>query len=310
MTTALVVVIVAFVVLWALLRLRPVASVQYLLRVARRALGLRRRTVRVAGEPWVYLEGGPSSAPVILFVHGYGADKDMWLSYSRLFSGRYQVIAPDLPGFGEATRDPDRDYSPRAQARRVAAFCDALRIKDAHIVGSSMGGYISAWLAVDRADLVRTLTLMNAAGLYGEHPSVVQTVAESGDNPLVAADDAGLRKLLGLLTYKPMRLPRFVRDFLLEGYRANQDLLDRIFWQLVEAHDTEGLEPALARVRAPTLIVWGKEDQVLDASCAAAYARAIPNAEVVMLEQVGHVPMYEAPAVTAAAQRALFSPRD
>ncbi|MEL7450587.1 MAG: alpha/beta fold hydrolase, partial [Pseudomonadota bacterium] len=248
MTTALVVVIGALVSLWAGLRLRPVPSVQLLLRVARRALGMRYRRVRVAGEPWVYLEGGPSSAPVILFVHGYGADKDMWLSYSRLFSRRYQVISPDLPGFGEATRDPERDYSPRAQARRLAAFCDALRIKDAHVVGSSMGGFISAWLAVDRADLVRTLTLMNAAGLYGANPSVVQTVAESGDNPLVAADDAGLKQLLGLLTYKPMRLPRFVREFLLAGYKTNQVLLDRIFWQLVEAHDSEGLEPALARV--------------------------------------------------------------
>ncbi|MEM1437412.1 MAG: alpha/beta fold hydrolase [Pseudomonadota bacterium] len=310
MTTALVVVLGAFLGLWAIARLKPVAAVQFLLRVARRALGMRRRTVRVAGETWVYLEGGQASAPVILFVHGYGADKDMWLSYSRLFSGHYQVISPDLPGFGEATRDPDRDYSPRAQARRLAAFCDALRIKDAHVVGSSMGGFISAWLAVDRADLVRTLTLMNAAGLYGENPSVVQTVAESGDNPLVAADDAALRTLLDLLSYKPMRLPRFVRDFLLEGYQAHQALLDRIFWQLVDAHDSEGLEPALARVRAPTLIVWGKEDQVLDASCAAAYAQAIPGAQVVMLEQVGHVPMYEAPAATADAQRALFSPRD
>ncbi|MEO1594370.1 MAG: alpha/beta hydrolase [Pseudomonadota bacterium] len=310
MTTALVVVIGAFVGLWVIVRLRPVPATLSLLRMARRALGLRRRTVRVAGEPWVYLQGGPSSAPVILFVHGYGADKDMWLSYARLFSARYQVISPDLPGFGEATRDPDRDYSPRAQARRLAAFCDALRIKDAHVVGSSMGGYISAWLAVDRADLVRTLTLMNAAGLYGDKPSVVQTVAESGDNPLVATDDAALKRLLDLLTYKPMWLPRFVRDFLLAGYLEHQALLDRIFWQLVEAHDREGLEPALARVRAPTLIVWGQEDQVLDPSCAAAYARAIPGARVVMLERVGHVPMYEAPAATAAAQRALFSPRD
>ena len=145
---------------WITFRVRPVPATRALLAVLRPLLGLRRHEVRVAGETWPYLAGGPSSAPTVLFVHGFGADKDMWLTYARRFKDRYRIIAPDLPGFGDADRRADRDYAPRAQARRLAAFCDALRIKDAHVVGSSMGGFISAWLAIDRADLVRSLTLM------------------------------------------------------------------------------------------------------------------------------------------------------
>ena len=256
-----------------LVRLRPAASTRALLGVARGVLGLRRGSVRVAGESWPYLHAGPSTAPVILFVHGFGADKDMWLTYSRHFLRRYRVVAPDLPGFGEASRRANRDYAPRAQARRLAAFCDALRIKDAHVVGSSMGGFISAWLAIDRADLVGTLTLMNAAGVTGSAPSAVQIAAEAGENPLVVTTDEGLDQLFGLLSFTPLRLPRFVRRFLLENFRRHQALLDRIFWQLVQAHETEGLEAALGRIRAPTLVLWGREDQIIDASCAEVFAQ-------------------------------------
>ena len=219
MSTWLIVAAAAVLAGWLTLRLRPAASTRALLGLVRGVLGLRRGSVRVAGESWPYLEAGPSTAPIILFVHGYGADKDMWLTYSRQFRGRYRVIAPDLPGFGEAVRRENRDYAPRAQARRLAAFCDALRIKDAHVVGSSMGGFISAWLAIDRADLVRTLTLMNAAGVFGSRPSVVQTAAESGENPLVATSDESLERLFGLLSYKPLHLPRFVRQYVIENYR-------------------------------------------------------------------------------------------
>jgi pimeloyl-ACP methyl ester carboxylesterase len=307
MSQWLIAAIAAVLVGWLTLRLLPAASTRALLRAVRPILGLRRREVRVAGETWPYLEAGPGSAPIILFVHGFGADKDMWLTYARQFRGRYRAIAPDLPGFGEADRREDRDYSPRAQARRLAAFCDALRIKDAHVVGSSMGGFVSAWLAIDRADLVRTLTLMNAAGVFGSAPSVVQTAAESGENPLVATTEIELKALFGLLSHVPLRLPRFLRQYLLENYRNHEALLDRIFWQLVEAHEGEGLEAALGRVRAPTLVLWGREDQILDPSCAEVFTRNIPGARLVMLDGVGHVPMLEAPALAAAAQVELFA---
>lgn len=309
MSTWLVVAAAAVLAGWLALRLQPAASTRALLGAVRPVLGLHRGSVRVAGESWPYLEAGPLTAPVILFVHGFGADKDMWLTYARRFKRRYRVIAPDLPGFGEADRREDRDYAPRAQARRLAAFCDALRIKDAHVVGSSMGGFISAWLAIDRADLVRTLTLMNAAGVFGSAPSVVQAAAESGDNPLVATSDAELEALFGLLSHVPLHLPRFMRQYLLENYRRHETLLDRIFWQLVDAHESEGLEAALPRLRAPTLVLWGREDQILDPSCAEVFARSIPDARLLILEEVGHVPMLEAPARAAAAQAELFGRR-
>ena len=309
MSTWLIVAAAAVLAGWLTLRFSPVASTRAIVALVRGLVGLHKRSVRVAGASWPYLEGGPASAPVVLFVHGFGADKDMWLTYSRHFRGRYRVIAPDLPGFGEASRAAGRDYSPRTQARRLAAFCDALRIKDAHVVGSSMGGFISAWLAIDRADLVRTLTLMNAAGVFGAAPSVVQEAAESGENPLVATDDAALARLLELLSYKPLPLPRFARKFLLAGYREHEALLDEIFWQLVAAHESEGLEAALGRIRAPTLVLWGREDRILDPSCAEVFARGIPGARQVMLDNVGHVPMLESPARSAAAQRELFAGR-
>lgn len=286
---------------YLLQRLRPTLVVNALIALLARVLGFKRREIRVAGHSWPYFETGNPEKPVILLVHGYAADKSMWLSYARLLGNYYRVIMPDLPGFGQAEKSLSQDYSPRLQAVRLAAFCRELGLRDLHVTGSSMGGYISAWLAIEAPDIVRSLTLMNAAGVFGADASPVQTDAEAGRNPLVADSMQDLQRLLPLLAHRLPPLPGVFRRHLLAEYQRNSAILDRIFWQLVSAQQEDGLEARLSAIKVPTLIIWGDKDAIIDVSCAATYAARIPDAEQLILPDVGHIPMFEAPKATALA---------
>lgn len=282
----------------------PRALLRLLIRLGRRVLGFRRYTLTVDGVDWVYIDTGDragSNKPILLLVHGFGADKDMWLGYSALLRKKYRIVAPDLPGFGETTFDQLADFAPRAQAARLQRFCDAADLDAVHVAGSSMGGYVCCWLAVDAPSRLLSMTLMNAAGVLGEKASPVQEAAEAGQNPLVVENEEELAALLDLLAYKLPFIPRFVKQGLLVDYRERLSLFDRIFWQLVEASLTDGLAYQLERIETPTLIVWGREDRIIDVSCVDIFEHFIAGSRRVVFDRVGHVPMFEVPKETAAA---------
>ena len=94
------------------------ASVQF---TERQLAGLTSRQVQVGEFNLHYYEGGPQGAETILMVHGFGADKDNWLRFSRPLTARYHVIALDLPGFGDSSK-PDASYDVGSQVERLHAF--------------------------------------------------------------------------------------------------------------------------------------------------------------------------------------------
>ena len=81
--------------------------------------------------------------------------------------------------------------------------------------------------------------------------------------------------------------------------RVAHDLLDAIFWQIIDEALNHSLTDRLGDVATPTLVIWGRHDRLIDVSCAAVMAAAIPDNRVVILEDVGHVPMIESPQQTA-----------
>lgn len=282
----------------------PAQASQHCIRAARFVCGMRLCSVTVDRYEWHYLDSDDgTNKPILLLIHGYGADKESWLGYSRLLKSHYRVIAPDLPGFGDSDRNVYDDYSPRQQAKRLAIFCRAIGIHDLNVTGSSMGGYICCWFAIDHGHYISSVTLMNAAGVFGSHPSKVQTAAENGDNILMIRNEDDFSALLRLLTPKPPFMPRFMRRYAVANYIAHGAQLDQIFWQLVASQQSDELQTELAGIDAPALIVWGDHDDVIDVSCANVFAESIRESELLILPGKGHIPMFEAPVVTARRQR-------
>jgi len=272
----------------------------------RRRGGLVQRSVRVEGASWPYLEAGPVDGEVVVLVHGFGGDKDNWTLYAPYLKDRYRVIACDLPGFGENDRSLAPDHSGAAQARRVIAFLDALGIERCHLGGNSMGGLIALHCALEAPARLASLTLFNNAGVLGPDASELQQRVEQGESPLVPHSVADVAALMRFVAFKPLPIPGRFYEVMWEEMRPHQELLQKIFGEISGEALEKPLNDRLGEVRVPSLIVWGRHDRLLDVSVAEVQHRGIAGSELVIFEEVGHVPMIEKPAETAERHRAFL----
>jgi abhydrolase domain-containing protein 6 len=269
------------------------------LRLAERAelgaAGLHRESVVVGGDRVVYLVGGHGET--LLLLPGFGADKSNWVRAAKYLTPHFRVIAPDLPGFGESTRDEHARYAVEDQVDRVQAFARRLGLDTVHIGGNSMGGAIAGAYAARHREAVRSLWLLDPGGVRSARRSELEERLARGDNPLLVQDVDGFERLLDFVFVERPPIPRPI-----ERYLARQAMVHRPFNEKVARDLAEkpiALESVLRGVSVPTLILWGDRDRLVDVSGAAILRSAMPNAQVVVLRGVGHVPMVERPEESA-----------
>jgi pimeloyl-ACP methyl ester carboxylesterase len=289
--------LIALILLYFLFPARLVVLGRSLLR---RRGGMVPRSVRVDGRDWPYLEGGDPAKPTLLLVHGFGGDKDNWSMIAPYLTQDYHVIAPDLPGFGENERNPDLPYDIAAQTRRLRDFADALGLRRPHVGGNSMGGWIALRYAIDYPDALSGLILLNNAGVLGANESELQALAANEDyNPLILAGLEDVDRLMAMVAHKPVRIPSRLKPVFFADSLKYRDLLDRIFWVIAAEGRDHPLTDRLGEVKAPTLILWGRHDRLIDVSCVPVLEAGIAGSRAHVFEHVGHVPMIEDPKATA-----------
>lgn len=271
-----------------------IAGVQF---TERQLAGLAAQQVTVDGMTVHYYEGGPRDGETLVMIHGFGANRDNWLRFARHFTERYHVIALDLPGFGESSK-PNASYDVASQMERVRAFTKALKLGKLHLIGNSMGGHIAALYAARHPDQVLSVALLDNAGVTSPRKSEMFEMIERGQpNPLVVrnADDFGT--LMDFVFVSPPPLPDSLKRHFAEQSMANQAHYDMIFTQLRERYVP--LEPELPMIQAPTLVLWGDQDRVLDVSSIEVMKPLLKKPTVVVMENCGHAPMIERPEETA-----------
>jgi len=284
--------------LTGLLALFPEQPAKLGIKAERSLGGLGYKTVVIGDETWHYLEGGPSDAEVLLLLHGFGGDKDNWIRFSKSLTASYRVIAPDLPGFGESARHPDWDYSLLPQRYRVHGYAQALGIEQFHIVGHSMGGNLAALYTHEHPEQVLSMALFNNSGVDAPNESDMRRALAKGDNPLIVKSLGDFDGLIAFCSYKPPFIPWPVKGVLAQNALNNAEFNQSIFESLV-GDASSNLEPILADIEAPVLILWGEYDRVVDVSSVKVMQPLLPQAEVVVMKNTGHLPMLERPAETA-----------
>jgi len=277
--------------------LAPLRMTRWWLGLERRRAGLSLKRQAIGGGiEMPYLEGGRGD--VLLLVHGFGGDKDNFTRMAGALTRHYRVIIPDLPGFGEATRDPTLRHAVPDQVRRLHEFITALALQPLHLGGNSMGGFIAAEYAATHPQQVRSLWLLDPAGTAAAHDSaMLQHYRATGDTPLLLRSTDAIGPLLQAIAVRPPLLPPSVKTALARRAVADHALHAQILQQLV--HDSPTLEDRLLAIAAPTLVVWGTEDRILSPDGAAALRARLPRCRVVLMAGTGHVPMMEAPKATA-----------
>src|SRR3990167_7893359 len=180
----------------ATLYLSPAALLSSVQFTERQLAGLDSRNVQVGEFNIHYYEGGPQGAETILMIHGFGADKDNWLRFSRPLTARYNVIALDLPGFGESSK-PDASYDVGTQTERLAAFAKQLGIHKLHLIGNSMGGHIAALYAARHPEQVLSVAHVDNAGITAPQTSEMFQRLERGEpNPLLVSQPEDFERMM------------------------------------------------------------------------------------------------------------------
>ena len=271
--------------------LAPRATARLALAIERRRARLTAAVVDADGFRFHYLEGGRGDT--LLLVHGFGADKDNYTRVARHLRKRFRVIAVDLPGFGDSDRLEDADFAIPDQAQRLKAMVDALGIERFHLGGSSMGGAIAIEYAARWPDQVQGLWLLAPAGVMSaEDSEMIADYRRTGRSRLVVTEVSGFNDLLKLTMHRPPTLPHGLKRTLGERAVADQSLHARIFEAIATS---PAIEERATSVDVPALIVWGREDRVLDVSGAAILHRAMPGSKLIVMDDIGHLPMIEVP---------------
>ncbi len=274
----------------------PEAATAFAFGLERKFAGLKLKKQEVDGFAMPYLEGGRGD--VLVLLHGFGGDKDNFTRMAGRLTKRYRVVLPDLPGFGEASRDVSAHYRIADQVARVRAICRALNIERMILGGNSMGGFIAAQYAATYPEDVAALWLLAPAGVAAAQQSPIMIrYRETGEIPLVMRSPDDARALIQAVMTRPPYIPAFaIKTFGRRG-AADQALHARILNEVLEQSPL--LETQFASLRVPALIVWGAEDKVLNPRAAATFQRLFRHNKLILMPCVGHVPMMEAPFRTA-----------
>ena len=263
------------------------------------AAKLDKQSVQVGDTRWVYYDGG--TGPTVVLLHGFASSKEVWLPVAKLLTPHFRVIIPDLPGWGESSRNPNASYDIDAQAARLDAFVQALHLRPFVLVGHSMGGAIAGVYAAAHPEHVRELVLMDAFGLKAT-PNAFDRQALAGENPFIFEDRAGFARVITLAFDQPPEIPgRFV-DVLVKRNQHNHAFIQRTFNALRQPSQYLALQQRLGQLTMPVLGLWCHDDKLVDISALDSLRNGLTSASAIStstLNGCNHMPMLEKPAETA-----------
>ncbi len=264
---------------------------------------------KAGGLEIFYQESGPVDGPTVLLIHGTGAWSEIWRpTMQSLTDAGFRCIALDLPPFGFSERPIPPEYTDAAQADRIVGLLDALDIRQVTLVGHSFGARPTVEAALRDPARIQSLVLVDAAlGLQAKEakpPLIVRAVLASSivrdavvsatvTNPMLS------RKMLQLLILDPAhatdgQIQMIQRQFPVDGTtHALGGWLERFV--LSQDNSRAGDRAEYARLGMPTLIVWGEGDSITPLPQGQDLKNLLPNAEMVVLKNTGHIPLIEDP---------------
>ena len=249
-------------------------------------------------------EGKRDGLPLVL-LHGSNASLHTWQPWVARLGDRYRIVSFDFPAHGLTGPAPDGQYTQAAYAKVVEAVVDKLGLTRFVLAGNSMGGGVAARFAADHPDRIAGLILVDASG--AEYPEgerktplllrlvrlpVIRDIAASiTPRSLIAAS------LDGAVSVKAVNTPAAIdRYWELLRYPGNRIATIERFAQGYAAVP----QADLARIAAPTLILWGREDRFIPVASASWFSAALPHSRTIIYDGVGHLPMEEVPDRSAA----------
>jgi pimeloyl-ACP methyl ester carboxylesterase len=256
------------------------------------AVGNNRVHIRLSGD---------AGNPPLILLHGMGASLHAWDQITPDLTKQFRVIAIDLPFHGLTGPANVGKCSPNDVAQFVFAVMDRLDVPTAYLAGNSWGGQIALEMALSRPDRIGGLVLIDAAGLDSP-PSQAARLAE---NPIG-------RYVLTHLT-SPFMVRRTLRQTMYDSTKVTDDLVNQFVLlnrregnragalgcRIASRSALRSTQDAYSQITQPTLIIWGRHDQLIPVANADRFGEQIRDAAKHIYDYTGHLPMQEKPAAVA-----------
>ena len=261
-------------------------------------------TVEVNGERLAYLDVGQGQ-PVIL-IHGFGGSMWQWEHQQQPLSAEFRLITPDLIGSGLSTK-PEIEYRPEQMLDYFIGFMDALRVRQAALVGNSMGAGLAIGMALTYPDRVSQLVLIDGLPANVRErltsPSIKRALDTAAPSWLASFGNwlfggVMIESVLKEIVHDPALLTPAVIE------RSNRNRQrPGVIPPLMTVRDTlplweNGFAKRIGEIRHPTLILWGEEDQVFPLPAGEELQRTIKGSALVRIPNAGHIPQWERPDLT------------
>lgn len=265
------------------------------------------RFIELDGFPLHYRDEGSRDKPVLVMIHGVVASLHTWDDWVKAMSPYFRIVRFDVPGFGLTGPGRDSRYSGERMVAILGQLLDFLKIDKASIAGNSLGGYIAWNFALAQPQRVERLVLIDPAGYQMRKvPWMIASAALPGSTlamPLWmprALIAQGIKEVYG----EPGRIKPGVVDryYDLSRRPGNRKGMMEIFRVLLKVNREElGTSgERIARIVAPTLLMWGERDRWISPKHVPLWQRDLPGIQVKTYPGVGHIPMEEIPEQTAA----------
>ncbi|KFO68250.1 2-hydroxy-6-oxo-2,4-heptadienoate hydrolase [Smithella sp. SCADC] len=229
-----------------------------------------------------------SGDPVVL-IHGSGPGVSAWANWRLVIpklAARRRVIAPDMVGFGYTERPENIDFNMDMWGKQLVDFLDALNLEQVDLVGNSFGGALALWMAIYHPDRIHKLVLMGSMGtefkitkgldhVWGYQPSL--------EAMRVAINSFVYDKAIATEDLVKMRYEASIRP----GYQET-------FGRMFPAPRQKGVDMMaskyadIAAIRHETLIIHGREDEIIPIETSMTLFQLIPNAQLHMFGKCGH----------------------
>jgi 2-hydroxy-6-oxonona-2,4-dienedioate hydrolase len=245
-----------------------------------------------------YREFGESSrtSKHLLFLHGLGSSSDRWIDIPEAFSRHYHTVAVDLIGFG-GSDSPKLNYTINTFREFVLDFMNSIQIDDGKttIVGHSLGGYIAAEIAIMNRNMIDGLVLIDSSGMLDRPTPLLYDYLDAAIN----ASPEKVKKVFEQLVAQPWRVIPIMVDIFIN--RINRPGAKHAFESaFLNSTNTQIGLPRLKGIQdVPTLIIWGKNDNMIPVEHSKVFEQSIKNSLLEIVEDAGHAPFAEKPAIVS-----------
>jgi pimeloyl-ACP methyl ester carboxylesterase len=246
-----------------------------------------------------YYQAG--QGPPVILLHGFGACTYTWRFLAPVLAQDHRVFAIDLKGYGLSDKPDDGKYAVADQADMVAAFIRAKDLHDLVIMGHSMGGGVTLMtyfkVREEAPPRIKKLVLIDSAG----YPQKLPWFIRFPQTPVLYAVAGRLlspRFTTGLVLRKCYYHKDRITEEQIDTYAyygslpGAREAVAQTARQVVP-DDIEAVTARYKTIKVPVLVIWGEDDEVVPLSVGKNFKRDIPNSEMVILPQCGHIPLEE-----------------